>query len=636
MSHALPLRRPSVASRYDDLDASTELEQRVAADLEAALVKRGCEIHHNGGRRHAPGGCSDIEVHDRRNGRLILVETTKRAGTSADGEFAAITDHLLSAVEAGGFRDYCLLYVSPETSWRMRRLINEFFNRSRERDGLPGRVFAVDFATTQMFLDELSATPGTIYPASRLGAMFARWKEADDDLSAQTALLESVFCNEASLRAAAAARREARDELDGIRHTVLCGLMTGAMLPAVDEAIYRRLLFAGDLDTRMEYVHCSLPELAEHIGRDYGQKAADHNRQVRESHERMRRAEHLLIAKRYGNGRWDAWRHLLLDRFERRREPGSSLAYSAAKFMNTQVSAIGPSLEQTWHRIWWAVDADSTRTQSLQGWADELGTSRSTALARLRALADADVGIAFDELPPEPRETGEMGRPPKLYRVTAVLPPSGRLLDGAARDRARQRDEREAALAGCAPRMLPAAGDGSGGTRERVPLLTAPLYSDADAELPWEAPDWVEPAETTLPSRATNAAPAPMRGAAGAALSPAASIPAADAEPASPERSPAPAGRKVAAEPMREPNVGPGAATAATSPGPTPGADVELGAAGASPSPAGRTMSVAKPRRERSRDEINAEARELLFAPRPPKGGQQSTQPASPGTREAA
>ena len=95
-------------SRYDDLDASTELEQALTVDLKGALEGRGCEVVHwgtNSGGRHSPGGKPDIEVRDPANGRLILVEVTKRKSSSADGEFIAVTDHLKKAIEAGGYSD---------------------------------------------------------------------------------------------------------------------------------------------------------------------------------------------------------------------------------------------------------------------------------------------------------------------------------------------------------------------------------------------------------------------------------------------------------------------------------------------------------------------------------------------------
>ena len=92
-----------MASKYDGLDAVTGLEQAVFADLERAFKPRGCKVIHNGSATScAPGGKSDLELHDGK--RLLLhIEVTKRKGAAADGEFAAITDHLNKAVEAGGF-----------------------------------------------------------------------------------------------------------------------------------------------------------------------------------------------------------------------------------------------------------------------------------------------------------------------------------------------------------------------------------------------------------------------------------------------------------------------------------------------------------------------------------------------------
>src|SRR5205807_2574363 len=101
------------------LDAYTELEQVLASDLRAAFEPRGASVVHNGahaGGRHAPGGQPDIEIRDRPNSRLILVEVTKRKSTAAEGEFLAITDHLERAIAAGGYQHYGLLYVSPRTA----------------------------------------------------------------------------------------------------------------------------------------------------------------------------------------------------------------------------------------------------------------------------------------------------------------------------------------------------------------------------------------------------------------------------------------------------------------------------------------------------------------------------------------
>jgi hypothetical protein len=241
-----------------------------------------------------------------------------------------------------------------------------------------------------------------------------------------------------------------RSELDNIRYDLLCSLMGDTPLPAVDEAIFRRLLFSGSDDIRKVQVKRSLPSLAEGIGRDAKTNSAeDHNRQVQAGHQRLRAPGGLLKAIRLnkgreGQGRGYSFHHVLVGRFERRVEPNTPLAYFAAKSMAIQVSPIGPSLEQTWNRVWWHLGSDNVRTQPLSEWAEALVLSRATALRRLRELGRSDVGMTFEELPPEPRTEGQIGRNPKRFRMTAELPPQGKLPDGAKRHRARQQQEEEA------------------------------------------------------------------------------------------------------------------------------------------------------------------------------------------------
>jgi hypothetical protein len=194
--------RRLVASKYDDLDPSTELEQVLAADLRAALETRGCEIVHHGansGGRHSPGGKPDMEVRDHGNSRLILVEVTRRKASSADGEFNAVTDHLVRAVRAGGYADYGVLYVSPATSARMSASFRDLWNRSRERDDRLGRIVALDFEATEMMLTKLAGAPSDLYPASRFGDLFARWEEAEDDSLARLLVVKTLFPEEVGL-----------------------------------------------------------------------------------------------------------------------------------------------------------------------------------------------------------------------------------------------------------------------------------------------------------------------------------------------------------------------------------------------------------------------------------------------------
>lgn len=191
-----------MASRYDDLDPSTELEQQLAANLRAALEPRGCVVVHHGtnsGGRHSPGGKPDVEIRDPINRRLILVEVTKRRGSAADSEFAAVTDHLNRAVAAGEYEDYGLLYVSPNTSARMSMNFRDLYNRTRERDGVLGRIVALDFEATQLLVDKLMSSDPALYPAVRFGHLLGRWAEAVDDARARQLVQRTILPEDLAL-----------------------------------------------------------------------------------------------------------------------------------------------------------------------------------------------------------------------------------------------------------------------------------------------------------------------------------------------------------------------------------------------------------------------------------------------------
>ncbi|MET9617741.1 N-6 DNA methylase [Kitasatospora indigofera] len=210
-----------MASRYDELDASLELEQRLAADLRAALEPRGCEVVHlgsNGGERHAPGGKPDIEIRDHRNKRLILVEVTKRKGSAADGEFAAVTAHLDSAVAKREFEHYGMLYISPATSARMSMNFRDLFNRNRERDGKSGRIVALDFEATELILDRLIGSDPELYPSERLGVLLDRWEEAVDDARSRQLVQSAIFPEDHDLASELA---EEAQEFDALREREL-------------------------------------------------------------------------------------------------------------------------------------------------------------------------------------------------------------------------------------------------------------------------------------------------------------------------------------------------------------------------------------------------------------------------------
>lgn len=86
---------------YERLDPVTELEQRVAGDLTAALAPRGATVmHHGTPTRNAPGSApSDITVDWGRGTKRaqLLVEVTQQL---REAEFGALVTHLDRAVAA--------------------------------------------------------------------------------------------------------------------------------------------------------------------------------------------------------------------------------------------------------------------------------------------------------------------------------------------------------------------------------------------------------------------------------------------------------------------------------------------------------------------------------------------------------
>jgi type I restriction-modification system DNA methylase subunit len=204
-----------MASKYDDLDATAELEQEIETDLTVALAPRGCiVVHHGTATQSAPAGRPDIEIQDPDNRRLILVEVTRRRGSAADGEFISITDHLDKAIRGraiDGYTDFECLFVSPGTSARMATNIHDRYNRDHERQGLAGRIIAVDFAGLEMMLNKMATSAPSLYPAERLGTLFARWADARDDHRTRELIAEVLFPEERGLAAELASETRERD-----------------------------------------------------------------------------------------------------------------------------------------------------------------------------------------------------------------------------------------------------------------------------------------------------------------------------------------------------------------------------------------------------------------------------------------
>lgn len=221
------------------------------------------------------------------------------------------------------------------------------------------------------------------------------------------------------------------------------GLMAQPAMSPVEHAILRTLAVRVGLNPVGERVRCSLPALAERIGRDSGNTASSEDdgpqgsRQVREGYESLRRRE-WLDGRREGRGCGYAYKTLVSDHWQQRREPTWKCAISASKCLSLQVSPVGPTGEKDYHELLWALDEEGVRTGERKDWAGWLGVSVQRVLPRLRRLAEAEIGVTLDELPPEPRRSDERGRKGKRYRLTVILPPKGTAPSGVKRHRARQ------------------------------------------------------------------------------------------------------------------------------------------------------------------------------------------------------
>lgn len=177
---------------YSNLNPRTELEQRVATDLAAALGPRGAVvIHHGTAAAHAPASAPcDITVQHgialRR--QTIMVEVAQRPDAT---EFQSIVSHL-EAWATSHAGEVNLLYSGRSTSARMARLIrNE--NERRKVNGLKGRIVCLKLDDLEAFLSRWKALPAEEVPANGLDAVFARWGDCKDDISSALVIRECLF-----------------------------------------------------------------------------------------------------------------------------------------------------------------------------------------------------------------------------------------------------------------------------------------------------------------------------------------------------------------------------------------------------------------------------------------------------------
>jgi len=178
---------------YSDLDPLTELEQKVAADLERALSKRGATVKHHGtAAGHAPSSApADITIDwsERRRRRRLLVEVAKRTDES---EFTSLVSHLDSAVSADPKAKIDVLYSGLSTSVRMARFLrNE--NQRRKDKNLPGRLIFLALDRLQKYLEHWATLPANEAPLTGLTHATDRWSALNTDVDAARVLQAELF-----------------------------------------------------------------------------------------------------------------------------------------------------------------------------------------------------------------------------------------------------------------------------------------------------------------------------------------------------------------------------------------------------------------------------------------------------------
>lgn len=191
-----------MASKWDDLDASTQIEQAVTEDLRAAFEMRGATVTHNGtATRHAPGGRPDIVVSANDHSFDLVVELTKSTGAAAEREFVSTTDHLNRWATASKAAQTHMVFSAPKIGPRLRKQFLQF-NRDQRTNGEPTRVFVVDFGGLQTLLETMAARDPKLFPLDRWVRLFhdEAWEAAADDASARQVAIDLILAEETELR----------------------------------------------------------------------------------------------------------------------------------------------------------------------------------------------------------------------------------------------------------------------------------------------------------------------------------------------------------------------------------------------------------------------------------------------------
>lgn len=184
-------------TKYDSLDAYTELEQTIAQDLLLALGKRGFAVKHNGTPdKHAKSGLPDIEVWT--NDLHINVEATKTVRSSADREMLSVADHLVNSKKDHPEKRCFAIYVSPETHYRM---VNAIRDHNIARQGITDeKIMPINFSNFEILVTKLTDAHKDEYRVEQIGKLFNRFLDFVDDERVLKVFYEELFNTDDELR----------------------------------------------------------------------------------------------------------------------------------------------------------------------------------------------------------------------------------------------------------------------------------------------------------------------------------------------------------------------------------------------------------------------------------------------------
>jgi type I restriction-modification system DNA methylase subunit len=196
-------------TKYDALDAHSELEQTITSDLKKALEKRGFSIKHNGtSDSHAPGGEADIEIS---NGQYhINVEVTKTTKASADREYLAIKDHLEKVKGNQPTKKCFVWYISPETHYRMINAIREFNISNKDKPDM--KILPISFSSFELIMRRLGEAVKEEYSKNQIIGIFDDYLRFVDDEMILEILFRRLFSTDGNLEREIRVREENRHQ----------------------------------------------------------------------------------------------------------------------------------------------------------------------------------------------------------------------------------------------------------------------------------------------------------------------------------------------------------------------------------------------------------------------------------------